>query len=487
MRYLGLGALASFVAVSFVACSGLRQADPEPDAALPDGEAPPDGAILEDGAVAPLPDGAKPDTSRPDAADTGSTDSPADVACVGAAQDAWSRTTKITPGCADRRVFLLEGWATGGLPYFARALSIARASNGRVGVAVNGETGPEEGTLRIRTFTPTTATFASQLVKIDPLNFENVGAGVRIASGNDDTFHLVYQRDSGMAGGPVMYRRLPANNTFTAEQQLASVGYNTRLGLAVSPANSDVLATVYTPPTATVPGKIDSYLRPDATQTFGTPVTMQGSFARDGVTGNGQHVIRFDPTGAARGVYHLSQTFSSAVPRFIELAGGLWRMPKTVDNNTLDGMSGYSIDFVMVGQTKHVAYYARKFSATTAELRIATFVSESDTPTYDIRDQGILSPDPTSPQYALALGVDGLGLLHLVHVRPTSATKCTILYSRQTRKAGVVRWLEDLVAADLDCQEPNDVAVAMTVDGGGRPHIAYATASGVYYATRFDR
>jgi hypothetical protein len=174
MRYLGLGALASFVAVSFVACSGLRQADPEPDAALPDGEAPPDGAILEDGAVAPLPDGAKPDTSRPDAADTGSTDSPADVACVGAAQDAWSRTTKITPGCADRRVFLLEGWATGGLPYFARALSIARASNGRVGVAVNGETGPEEGTLRIRTFTPTTATFASQLVKIDPLNFEEL-------------------------------------------------------------------------------------------------------------------------------------------------------------------------------------------------------------------------------------------------------------------------------------------------------------------------
>ena len=72
MRYLGLGALAFFVAVSFVACSGLRQADPEPDAALPDGEAPPDGAILEDGAVAPLPDGAKPDTSRPDAADTGS-------------------------------------------------------------------------------------------------------------------------------------------------------------------------------------------------------------------------------------------------------------------------------------------------------------------------------------------------------------------------------------------------------------------------------
>jgi hypothetical protein len=472
-------------AAVLAACTGLKQADPptDTDASLPEGDA---TAPLPDGSDASQKDPEPTKDSGPDATEAGALpDSPADTACP-LATDAWAKTTK-SAGCNDRKVFLLEGWTTNTLPFFARSVSIARAKNGRVGIAVNGETGVEEGSLRIRTFTPTTATFASTLVKIDPLPFENVGAAVRMTAGNDDTFHLVYQRDTSQAGGPVVYRKLPANNTFTAEQQFASVGHGTKLDISVSPTNSDVVASYFTPPTTTVAGKLESVLRPDATQKFDPPITVQGSFAKDGVIGSGEHVLRYDQTGGARIAFHLSQTFSSANPKFSELTGS-WRAPKTIDNPTLDGAAGYSLGLVLFGQRKSAAYFYRKAGTTTAELRIGTWTLENDPVDVDTRDLGILAPDPTSPQYSLALGVDGLGLLHLAYTRPTSATKCSLVYARQTRKAGVVKWLEDGIAADLPCEDNSGVVLSIVVDDKGRPHIAYVVAAvGVLYATRFDR
>ncbi len=479
-------AFVSITAAVLSACTGLKQADPPAgtDASVPEEDAstlPPDG-----------PDASKKDADSPKDAATDATDggpslpdSPADTAC-GLATDAWAKTAK-SAGCSDRKVFLLESWTTDTLPFFARSVSIARAKNGRVGVAVNGETNVEEGSLRIRTFNPNMTGFGSTLVKIDPLPFENVGAAVRMAAGNDDTFHLVYQRDTSQAGGPVVYRKLPANNTFTAEQQLASVGHGTKLDIAVSPTNSDVVISYFTPPTPTVAGKIESVLRPDATQQFAPPIIVQGSFAKDGVIGSGEHVLRYDQTGGARIAFHLSQTFSSANPKFSELTGS-WRAPKTIDNPTLDGMAGYSLGLALFGQRKSAAYFYRKAGTTTAELRIGTWTLENDPVDVDTRDLGLLAPDPTGPQYSLALGVDGLGLLHLAYTRPTSATKCSLVYARQTRKAGVVKWLEDGIAADLPCEDPAGVVLSMVVDDKGRPHIAYVVAAvGVLYATRFDR
>jgi transposase len=62
------------------------------------------------------------------------------------------------------------------------------------------------------------------------------------------------------------------------------------------------------------------------------------------------------------------------------------------------------------------------------------------------------------------------------------------VYARQTRKAGVVKWLEDGIAADLPCEDTAGVVLSMVVDDKGRPHIAYVVAAvGVLYATRFDR
>lgn len=475
----------SITAAVLAACTGLKQADPpaDVDASLPEEDASP---VPTDASDASSKDASSADSAA-DATDSGTSlpDSPPDTACP-LATDAWTKPSK-SAGCNDRRVVLLEGWTSSTAPLFAHSLSIARAKNGRVGVAVNGETGVEEGDLRIRTFAPTSPTFTSVQVKLAPLPFENVGAAVRMAAGNDDTFHLVYQRDASEAGGALVYRKLPANNTLTAEQQFASLGHGTKLDIAVSPTTSDVLVSYFTPPTPTVAGKIESVLRPDATQKFDPPLIAQGSFAKDGVVGSGEHVLRYDQSGGARIAFHLSQTFSSANPKFSELTGS-WRAPKTIDNPTLDGMAGYSLGLALFGQRKSAAYFYRKAGTTTAELRIGTWTLESDPVDIDTRDLGLLSPDPTNPQYSLALGVDGLGLLHLAYTRPTSATKCSLVYARQTRKAGVVKWLEDGIAADLPCQDQTGVVLSMVVDEKGRPHVAYAVAGvGLLYASRFDR
>lgn len=466
------------------ACSGLKESPPSSD--LPDGSVAPDtNDATTDARSSDPPDG---DVEAPlDASDAASTDSPNDTPCA-LATDAWSKTSKPTAGCSDRRVFLLEAWTTPGSPVIARSVSIARSKSGRVGLAVNGETGVEEGSLRIRTFQPTSATFTNTLTTLDTPVFENVGAAVRLASGNDDTFHLVYQRDLSEGGGPVVYRRLPTNNVLTPEQQVVSLGHGTRLDIAVSKTTSAVVVTYYTPPTVAEPGKLESVIRPDATQTFGVPAVIQGSFSKDGAVGNGQHSLAIDSTGAVRVAYHLSQSPASSNPKYSELAGGLWRQPKTVDNATLSGITGYSVGLVLVGQKKVVAYYDRKSGATSAELKIAAWTLETDTPDYDVRDLGILAPDPTSPQYTMAFAVDGYGLLHLVHTRPTSATRCSLTYTRQSRKAGVVRWLTDGIADNLPCQDPTGIVLSMVVDDKGRPHVGYAVAgAGVYYATRFDR
>ena len=59
---------------------------------------------------------------------------------------------------------------------------------------------------------------------------------------------------------------------------------------------------------------------------------------------------------------------------------------------------------------------------------------------------------------------------------------------RQTRKAGVVTWLDDGVTDHLSCEDCTGVLIALAVDDKGRPHIGYAVAGqGMYCATRFDR
>lgn len=458
--------------LTVVACSSLKASEPADagaDAATENDAGPPDAQV--DSGPLPVPD------------------SPPDTAC-GLPANPWSATTKSDPLCADRRVYQLESWSSAGSPAEITTLAMAVAKNGRVGVAVNGLTDIEQGDLRIRSFVPASATFTlpAPLVKVPSSAFENVGAAVRMVAGNDDTFHLVYQRDVSQGGGSVVYRKLPASNVLGAEQAVVSVGHGTELGIAVSPKNSDVLVSYYVPPTAAQAGELYSRLRPDATQLFATPLTVQRSFGLDGVVGNGQHTLIFDAFGAGHIAFHLSQTFSSAVPRYSMLGAGVWSLSKTIDNNRLDAMSGYSLSIAVDDQTKYLAYYYRAQGATTAELRVAKWSLDGDTPAVDVRDKTILADDPTTPRYAASLAVDKLGLLHLAYVRPTSATQCLVGYQRQVRAKGQVSWLEDTVVPSFVCRDRSSMAIALRVDDSARPHIAYAiTGDGIYYATRFDR
>jgi hypothetical protein len=465
---------ASFLAstLTLVACSSLKASEPS-DAGADAASENDAGSQDAQGDSGPLP--------VPDSAP--------DTAC-GLPANPWSATTKTDSLCADRRVYQLESWSSAGSPAEVNSLALAVAKNGRVGVAVNGITDVEQGDLRIRAFVPASATFTlpAPLVKVPSSSFENVGASVRMVAGNDDTFHLVYQRDASQSGGSVVYRKLPASNVLGAEQAVVSVGHGTELGIAVSPKTSDVLVSYYVPPTAAQAGELDTRLRPDATQVFATPLTVQRSFALDGVVGNGQHTLLFDAFGAGHVAFHLSQTFSSAVPRYSMLGAGVWSLSKTIDNNRLDAIAGYSLSLAVDDQTKYLAYYHRAQGATTAELRVAKWSLDGDTPAVDVRDKTVLADDPTTPRYAASLAVDKLGLLHLAYVRPTSATQCQIGYQRQVRAKGQVTWLEDIVVPSFVCRDRVDMAIALRVDASARPHIAYAiTGDGIYYATRFDR
>jgi hypothetical protein len=432
------------------------------------------------------------DADPTDSPDATTLDSPLDSPC-GTVQDLWTAANKTDPACAKRKVFRLENWTTGAdRPLWARSLRIARTTGGRIGIVYNGQTGLDEGMLRALVFSaPTDPPSArTALTESDSLG-QNAGAAAAIAVGpaGDEALHLVYQRDFDRLGGDVLYRRIGTDNLFTQEELVtAAVGSDTRLSVAVSPITQDVVASYFVPPTTAVDGALRTRQRAKSNGVWGTPKAVASDFARQTPAGSGQHIARFDATGTASIAYNYSRDLFSSQPLLAQFVADAWGNFKTVDNNTPDGVAGYSVDLSILGDTKIVAYFAQKAGVKTAELRLARWTLASQMPTIDVRVQGVYADPASPPRHSLALATDAFGLVHIAYVQPGNPTECSIYYQRESRVSGQVRWVEDTVATGLPCTETPSVRVALTVDSASRPHIVYTVAgSGVYYATRYDR
>jgi hypothetical protein len=461
---LGAGAL------GFGACSELKEAAPgEQDAGADDAS----DDIAE----------AAPDASGDAETDGPLPDSPPDSEC----KEPWKLATKTNAGCAPRRVALVEAGTL-----FVAYVSIARTSNGRVGVLYN-FADVEQDDLHLSHFVESAAWPPTFKKAVLSKGFaEHVAIRGRVLAGSGDVFHVVEHEYADDGPGDVVYIRLANGQTpFTQPEQIsAGVPRNASLSAAIGPSG-EIIAGWYVPGTTGdggVPGRFATSLRP-ANGSFTPPVVVESDVV-DSAGGVGQSALRMDTAGATHLLLYHSRSSFGGSPRYYSSSGTGFAPRKSLENAAdQDGFVGYSPAIGLFGARKFAAYFARPSGTTKAQLHLASWTLQNEEPSLQIVEQNIPAPDPKLPTYAAAMAVDRWGLVHLAILLPgPSSTAGVLEYKRQTRQAGQVGWLTDVVDDDV-LSDTSQAFVDLLVDDRGRPHIAYRSGKdgNVYYATRTDR
>lgn len=401
-----------------------------------------------------------------------------DVPCA----QPWTRITETGSSCARRTVVRLQEYVLDG-----STISLALAGGDRVAVAYNSKASLDEGLLRVLVFkgsTVGTTAFNPQAVVVAGTQFEDIGPAAHIAGSlASPQFHLLYQM---LPDGELTYRRIGANNALTnAELVATNVTGRTYVDLALAPTG-DARALWFVPGQAGTPGRLVTRLRTEATGTLGAPQDVAAGFVSDGASGNGQHALVVDDQGAMHLAFHQAQTSLFSAPRYVQSSGAGFTSTKSLDNTELDGMSGFSVAFALVGDVRYAAYFSRKAGRTTADLRLASWVARADAPRIEVLEQGIDAPDLENPRYRVAMTVGPHGLLHLAVISPTTGGHGLLEYLRQTRRNGRLEWVSDVVDNDAFTPQAGLPNVTIAVEPGGRAHIAYYVPPDghVMYATR---
>jgi len=474
MRSTRFVALAFFHSLLVVACAGLKVADQQPDDGV-DGSTTEPGDELDAGAEGGSPDVATPDAGTP----------PADFECP---DDDWITATKVKAGCEARRVFEVDK----NPPIDATGVSIARTPAGRIGIVYNSADDAETSTMRIAHFVPSSPTFAApQIVRGPEGLYMQYGYVTKIAAAApDELLVLAHDVDSAAGSGPVNLYALADGQEPLGEPDLVLAGVQSRteLGLVVDGAGNTVATALVATGASTA--KLSARRRAVA-GSFEPLPDVATDLLRENRVEPGAASLVADATGQVHLLFHHVVTQFHSTPRYHSLDGTTWSYRKTVDNNALDGLSGTSPRLAIFGTKKLAAYFFRKGGQTTpvtADLRLATWDTSSNTPKIEILDQSIPSTTDFPPSHAVAMAVDKYGLVHLAIARPTAANRGYLEYRRQTRtKDGTTKWLSDIV--DPEALTTERAFVDMVVDDDARPHIAYRSAKDglVRYATRFDR
>lgn len=467
--WLVLALLGAAVAASG-ACSELKEAPPgEQDAGVADAS---------DDVVEASQD---PSTDAP--SDGPLPDSPPDSEC----NEPWTLATKTSAACAPRRVALVESGTL-----FVAYVSIARTSNGRVGILYN-FTDIEQDDLHLSHFVESAAWPPTFTKAVLSKGFaEHVGIRGRVLGGSGDVLHVVEHEYADDGPGDVVYIKLANGQTpFTPAELISSgVPRNASLSAALGPSG-EVMAGWYVPSSAGdagVPGRFATSLRP-ASGTFTSPVVVESDVV-DSAGGVGQSSLRIDTSGATHLLLYHSRSSFGGSPRYYSSSGTGFAPRKSLENAAdQDGFVGHSPSIAVFGARKHASYFARPSGTSKAQLHLASWTLQNEDPSLQIVEQNIPAPDPKLPTYAASMAVDRWGLVHLAIVLPgTSSTAGVLEYKRQTRQNGQVSWLTDIVDDDV-LSSSTDAHVDLLVDDRGRPHIAYRSAKdgNVYYATRTDR
>lgn len=465
------------------ACTGLKSAENQPVVISPDGSTPngtSDAGDDDDGGAVVNLDAsvlAPPDAGR----------APEDFECD---KDEWTKPTKTQAECSDRRVYVVETAST----IDTNGVSIARTPAGRVGISYNTENS-ESGALHLAHFLPKTDGFAKpEIVLGAAQTYEHAGFMSRLGATAPDTLQLLtYDVDDIDSVGKLHFSTLVGGKKPLTDQELVAAGLPrpSEIAFAVAPDGSAyALARLAT---GTAKAKIIARRR-ELTGTWGDlpdVPELGGGLLPQEAPGVGSAWLHLDPAGQLHLLYHHNEVMQHSTPRYHVLANAKWTFRKTIDNNVVDGLSGFSPRIVTFSTRKYALYFFRKAlqdTGATADLRLATWI-DTEKPTVEIIDQGIPSAEPLRPRYRAAMAIDKYGLIHLAIVRPSGANRASLDYKRQARIAsGGTKWLTDVVAPEV-LSEQSDAFVDILVDENARPHIAYRSGadSKVYYATRFDR
>lgn len=473
MAAIGLSALVAIVA----SCSDLKRADEDPS--LVDGGNGDSGGEL---------DGEGPtDGSTVDTGPTDAGPAPDDFECSG---DEWTKPSKTKKECEARQVKVLTAVS----PIDVNAIAIARTPTGRVGIVFNSEEGAETGEMHLLHFTPITAVYPAPVLVKRATGFAfHDGYVSKIAASAPDTLSvLTYDMDDTSFSGEVHLRKLVAGKEpLTDDLAFTAVKNPTEIAIASDPAGN-VVATARKAPSVGTTATLAAAAK-TPTGVFSPLPNLATTLLPAQAPGVGAVSILFDPGSQVHLLYHHNEVMQHSNPRYHDLAGTTWSYRKTVDNNVIDGLSGYSPRIAVFGTKKYAAYFFRKAQQAAgvgvADLRLASWEGAMDTPSIEILEQGIPSVDPMYPAYRVAMAVDKFGLVHVAFITPSSTTLGVLEYKRQTRVAGGgTKWLSDIVDGDV-FSPTSDAFVDMVVDENARPHIAYRSGKDgkVRYATRYDR
>ena len=416
-----------------------------------------------------------------------------DVACAGA--DAWFQTGRAGE-CSQRTLRVVQetpAESIGAWPNIDAAWSLS----GRLGIVLSWVDGLEAGYLQALTFDTATAEFTVRQDIARP-NFDLMreGEGARIAARPDGTFEVLSMLAEQDAGGEVFLRSLPPLQGFTAPS-LVFTGADRRasLGLYVH-GDSSVTAT------ATLPRDGDSSIvtrrrQPQATA-FDEALPTDFDFFRPGPDSNGNHRMAADAFGGLHIVYEMGISGAFSQPRTAQLSSEGWINFRTVDPSLSQSPSGSSLSLFVLQDEKNAVYLAQATDADDNALPEAHLVRARwrslNEPVVRVPiatgfvidgNDGI----PVGIHGTAASAADASGAMHVVFSRedPALPAHCQVFYAHEGAVNGVVQVLTDTVSDVVSCSGLS-LPVALAVEPGGRPHIAYIDPlKGVVYATRYDR
>jgi hypothetical protein len=320
------------------------------------------------------------------------------------------------------------------------------------------------------------------------------GYTTKISASSPDSLHVLAHdvEDDSRSGEVRLYSLVNGLEPLTnAQLVVAGVAHPTELGLAFDPKTGAGYATIRIS-TGTNAARLASRVRAAGASAWVERPDLTTLLQPRDAPGSGGTSLIVDASGSVHLLYHHNESTLLSTPRYHSLDGTLWSSTKTIDNNSPNGLSGFSGRVAVFGNKKYAVYFYRKGGQTpanaTADLRLATWQSSADTPAIEIIDQNIPSPDPLYPEYRVAMAIDKYALLHLAVIRPTSPNTGYVSYVRQTRTAGITKWLTDIIDPGV-LSDLSTAYVDLVLDENARPHIAYRSAKDgrVKYATRYDR
>jgi hypothetical protein len=409
---------------------------------------------------------------------------PTDRVCA----EAWTVEARTDSGCTPRQVRLVDP----DIALEATDVSIARTPAGRVGIVYNAESTSTSGAMRLATFTPSAPAFAAPKLTVRAgMEFAHLGHATRIAASAPDTLHVLAHDVQDIDGiGDLRLFELAASATGFSPPELVvpSVRRGAELGLAVDPSGTTFVSARIT--SASNKTRLAAF-RQIGSGAYETLPDLASAILPQGVAAAGATSLHLDASGRLHALYQTAEFPGVSNPRYHTFDGKEWSYRKTLDNPRLEGIAGYSPRIATSGNKKLAAYFFRRAGQTsggTAELRLATWEGADDTPEVQILVAALPADDERSPQYRVAMGVDGFGLVHLALVVPTGEGKGRLEYRRQVLVAGSKSWLTDTIDDDV-LSVTSDALVDLVLDDGARPHITYRSGKDlrVRYATRFDR